>query len=160
MRNMETLLSRHPFLEGFTRDRISTLAPLASEQRHHLNELILRRGGEANACYLLYDGRVAVELNDPRAGHLVVQTLERTALGWSWLVPPYEWEFDVRALGPVRVIALDAEGLRRICEEDSEWGYLITKRMVSVLGQRLTAAMRQIAMQRPGAGQQRDITHS
>ena len=49
--------------------------------------------------------RVALETaRAPARRACTIETLARraTSLGWSWLVPPYRWHFDARALGAVR----------------------------------------------------------
>ena len=37
-------------------------------------------------------------------------------VGWSWLVPPYRWHFDARALEPVATVAVDGACLRAKAE--------------------------------------------
>ena len=60
-------------------------------------------------------------------------------LGWSWLIPPYRWRFDARAVEMTRAIALDGKCLRAKCEEDHELAYELVKEVASTLGQRLDA---------------------
>lgn len=60
-------------------------------------------------------------------------------LGWSWLVPPYRWQFDCRAADAVRGLTFDAEWLRERCEQDHELGYLLLKQLVIVIASRLAA---------------------
>ena len=62
-------------------------------------------------------------------------------LGWSWLIPPYRWGFDARAVEMTRAIALDGKCLRGKCEEDHEMGYDLVKRVASSLGERLDATL-------------------
>ena len=58
-------------------------------------------------------------------------------LGWSWLVPPYRWHFDARAVELTRAIALDGKCLREKCEEDHDLGYEVMRRFVVIIAQRL-----------------------
>jgi hypothetical protein len=60
-------------------------------------------------------------------------------VGWSWLVPPYRWQFDCRALERTQGLALDGEWLRERCELDHEFGYHLLKHLVVVIGNRLAA---------------------
>jgi hypothetical protein len=49
----------------------------------------------------------------------VVQALgPGEVLGWSWLLPPYEWHYSARAAEPTDVVALDGKALRARCEAD------------------------------------------
>ena len=58
-------------------------------------------------------GRVSVEVIAPQRGAITIETVgEGDLLGWSWLIPPFQWHFDARALNLTRAIALDARCLR------------------------------------------------
>ena len=40
-----------------------------------------------------------VEIDVPTRGPITLQTLaDGEMLGWSWLFPPYRWQFDARAV--------------------------------------------------------------
>ena len=52
--------------------------------------------------------------------------------GWSWLIPPYRRHLDARALEPTGAVALDAECLRRKCDEDTDLGYRLMKRFAGL----------------------------
>jgi hypothetical protein len=65
---------------------------------------------------------------------------EGEILGVSWLVPPYRWDFDARAVGLVRAVAFDAACLRGKCEADHDLGYELMKRFVPELVRRMQAA--------------------
>ena len=61
-------------------------------------------------------------------------------LGWSWLVPPYRYFGDARAVTPVSATVLDGACLRGKCEADAELGYQLLKRVTTVMYQRLESA--------------------
>ena len=63
-----------------------------------------------------------------------------TEIGWSWLFPPYRWQFDARATEPVEAIAVDAICLREKVDSDPALGYELTKRFAAVMLSRLQAA--------------------
>ena len=62
---------------------------------------------------------------------------EGEVLGWSWLVPPYRWRFDARAVGPVRAIVLDGKCLRTKCRTNHDLGYELLNRTVNIVGRRV-----------------------
>jgi CRP-like cAMP-binding protein len=83
-------------------------------------------------------GSVAIELYSPPRGGVTIETLAPgEVLGWSWLLPPYRWHFDARALSQVRVTAFDGACLRRKCEEDPALGYELMQRFAQVMLERL-----------------------
>jgi len=71
-------------------------------------------------------GRLTVETVHP--GHLV---------GASWMLPPYRWLFDARAVDDVRAIGVDASCLRNKCDADPRLGYQVMQRFLPVLAERL-----------------------
>ena len=67
-----------------------------------------KEGDPANTFYLIREGNVAVEVFAPQRKPIIVATLSvGELLGWSWLLPPFQWKFHARAIHDVRAIALD-----------------------------------------------------
>ena len=117
----------------------------ATNVRFALGSFLFHTGEEANQFFLIREGAVALEATAPGKPLLVVQTLGAgEILGWSWLVPPYHWMFDARALEPTRAIALDGKCLRGKCEADHDLGYDLLKRTAHILWERLEAARLQL----------------
>ncbi len=76
----------------------------------------------------------------PGRGAVQFETLgEGEIVGLTWLLPPYRWGYDARAIELMRAIALDATCLRDKCEADHDLGYALMKRFLPVLVQRLQA---------------------
>jgi CRP/FNR family transcriptional regulator, cyclic AMP receptor protein len=65
-------------------------------------------------------------------------------LGWSWLIPPYKWRFDARAIETTRALALDGKCLRGKCDEDPRLGYELLKRIAAIIAERLHATRLQM----------------
>jgi CRP-like cAMP-binding protein len=65
-------------------------------------------------------------------------------LGWSWLMPPYRWHFDARALEQTRALSFDGTCIRNKCETDHRLGYELMKRLAYVFTQRLEASRLQL----------------
>ena len=77
-----------------------------------------------------------------QAGHgpIVIETVAPgSAVGWSWLVPPYRWTFDARALEPVGALAIDGACLRTKCRDDPALGFALSSRVTQELLERLQA---------------------
>jgi CRP-like cAMP-binding protein len=145
METLERILTEHPFFQGLEPLHLQLLVGCAANQVFKPGEAFIRRGGEANEFYLIRHGKVAVELRTPSRGALTVQTLgEGEVLGWSWLLPPYRWHFDARAMELVRAIALDGKCLRLKCEEDHHLGYELLKRFAHIVTRRFDATLLQL----------------
>lgn len=101
---------------------------------------MFRRGDAANRFYLIEKGEVSVELQQPGHGTIFIQTVGAgEEVGWSWLMPPYEWQFDARALSPTRVIYFYGIWLRELCDLDAEFGYVLMTKTARVVTARLQA---------------------
>jgi CRP/FNR family transcriptional regulator, cyclic AMP receptor protein len=138
---MDELLVSHPFFAGLSADAIRLVAGCASNVHFAQGEYIFSQGEAASRFYVLRHGRVAMEIHSPERGPLVIDTMdEGEVLGWSWLIPPYQYFGDARAVTPVSAIALDGACLRGKCEADAELGYQLLKRVTTVMYKRLQSA--------------------
>jgi len=145
MTTLEPILAAHPFFKDFSAEHIHLLTGCAANVRFESGQYLLKEGREANLFYLIRHGRVALEMAVPGRTPLTLQTVsEGDILGWSWLIPPYHWTFDARAIEQVRAISLDGVCLRNKCEQDHDLGYVMLKRFAHIMDQRLQAARMQL----------------
>jgi CRP/FNR family cyclic AMP-dependent transcriptional regulator len=141
MATMAELLSGHPFFAGLGAGALRLVAGCASNVHFAAGGRIFDEGGTASRFYVIRHGRVALEVHSPTRGPLVIDTMEDgEVLGWSWLVPPYRYFGDARAVTPVSAITLDGSCLRGKCEADPELGYELLKRVTTVMYRRLESA--------------------
>lgn len=154
MRTLEALLEEHAFTADLEPRYRATLVGCATNVRFEPGELLARAGTPADSFFLVRHGRVALEIHAPGRGPIAFETITSgEVLGWSWLVPPYRWVFDARALVRTRAIAFDGACLRGRCEADRDLGYELLKRVAGVLSRRLAAARLQI-LDLYGAGEE------
>jgi CRP/FNR family cyclic AMP-dependent transcriptional regulator len=145
METLERVLGEHPFFKGLERPYLTLLAGCSSRVRFSAGEVIFREGEPANLFYLIRHGKVAVETFSPNRGPIIIQTLgEGELLGWSWLIQPYRWRFDARAVELTRAIVLDGLCLRGKCQEDYKFGYEIMQRIAHLIERRLQATRLQL----------------
>jgi len=145
METLKRILLEHPFVQDLPERYLDLLEGCASNVRFEPGEVIFREGGEANHFYLVREGKVAVEIYAAERGSITIMTVDKgEALGWSWLFPPYRWQFDARAVEVTRAIALDGKCLREKCEKDHDLGYELMKRFAQVVEQRLQATRLQL----------------
>ncbi len=145
MTDLEQILSEHPFLKELDTEHIQLLVGCASNVVFKSGDFVFREGEKADAFYFIRHGRVLIETHVPQKGPIIIRSREAgEILGWSWLVPPYRWHFDARAVDLTRAIALDGKCLRQKCEEDHDLGYEIMKRFSMVIAERLEATRLQL----------------
>ena len=140
MRTLEVLLPEAKMFAGLTPDQLALIAGCAKNVRFKAGERIFRQGDDADTFYLLREGVVASELWAGDRGSVRIETFEKgEVVGWSWLIPPYRWQLDARALEPVRALAFDGACLRRKCSEDTALGYELLLRFSARLVEALEA---------------------
>jgi CRP/FNR family transcriptional regulator, cyclic AMP receptor protein len=145
METLQNILAEHPFTQGLEEPHLALLTGCAANVRFEAGRVIFREGEEANQFYLVREGNLAVELYAAERGAITVLTVGAgEVLGWSWLVPPYRWKFDARALEPTRAIALDGKCLRAKAEQDHDLGYELLKRVAHIMEERLQATRLQL----------------
>ena len=145
METLERIVAEHPFFTGLEEQYIRLLVGCASNVRFNGGSYIVRESEEASQFYLIRQGKIALEISAPPRGRLTVETLgEGDILGWSWLIPPYYWSFDARAVELTRAIALDGKCLRGKCEQNHDLGYELLKRFARILERHLEATRLQL----------------
>ncbi len=145
METLEPILAKHPFLKGLKPEHLKILVGCASNVRFNAGQFLFHEGEEANEFYMIREGKVAVQIQGAERGPIIVQTIgEGEVLGWSWLIPPYRWRFDVKALELTRAIALDGKCLRTKSEEDHDLGYELLRRFAGIIVERLEATRLQL----------------
>ena len=145
MAGLERVVGEHPFFAGLSAEYSQLVAGCARNHRFEAEQYLFREGEPANEFFLIRHGKVALEIHAPGRAPIVFTTLsEGEIVGASWLVPPYRWTFDARALEVTRAIGIDAACLRGKLETDHHLGYEMMKRFLPVFVKRLHATRLQI----------------
>jgi len=138
METLESLLSEHPFIKGLDQKHIQLITGCASNVRFDAGQIIFREGEEADQFYIIRQGKITLQIYTPGRGSIIIDSLtDEEILGWSWLIPPYQWRFDAVATVLTRAIALDGKCLRNKCEADHDLGFELLKRFASIVDSRL-----------------------
>jgi CRP/FNR family cyclic AMP-dependent transcriptional regulator len=138
---IRTYLGQLPFFSGLTTAQVDLLGTFASAARYNAQQRVFKSDTDAEKFYIVRDGKVGVEIPAVAGEPLRIQTLGNGGvLGWSWLLPPYRWSFDARALAPSDIIAIDGVRLRERCETDNALGYQLMKRFAVLMAERLNAS--------------------
>jgi CRP/FNR family transcriptional regulator, cyclic AMP receptor protein len=133
-------LAGFALLSRLTWGQRELVARLAREVTFARGTTIFNEGQAADGCWLIHEGRVALETFVPGRGPVVVQTLgPGDVLGWSWLVPPYRWQFTARASEQVAAAELDTARLRELADTDPALGYPLALGLMDAVSARLQA---------------------
>jgi CRP/FNR family cyclic AMP-dependent transcriptional regulator len=143
MGTLEPILKQHAFFKDLPQAYFDFILGCTSNVVFKSGEIILKEGEAADKFYLIRTGKVGIYISQPR--EITIQTIqEGDILGWSWLTPPYHYRFSAKAIEDVRALALDGKCLREKCEKNSDLGYELLKRLVSVFTERLEATRLQL----------------
>jgi len=135
----------HPFLAGMNPTQLALLSDCAIAVHFKKGQTILREGEMANRFYLIESGKVVLESVEKSSNPLIIETIGAgDLLGWSWMFPPYAWNFTARATEPTNAIFFYGTILREYCERDPSLGYELFKRMAPVILRRLQAARKKM----------------
>lgn len=145
---------------------LHSLAGLHRADREHLAAIatmvsaapgvsLAREGDEADAIWVVVSGSVAIQTHRPGRGSVVVSTSGRGDLvGWSWMVPPRRWHFDVVAREASTLVQLPAAGVLALIDDDPAFGVRFLGSVITTLAGRLEGARLALLdlYDRPGSG--------
>jgi len=135
------LIAQLPVFAGLAPERLELIAGCAGTARARAGEELFREGEPADSFFVVRRGAIALETRAPAGPPLVIETLHAgDVVGWSWLVPPYRWHFDGRAVDDVRAIGFDAACLRGKADADPALGYDLLQRFAQIMVRRMQAA--------------------
>lgn len=144
VQSIEALLRGQAFFNGLPDAHLANVAGCGKNEVFPTETFLAREGRSAEHFFVLRSGRVAVEIHGAGRSYRVQTAAAGEVVGWSWLFPPHQWAFDVRALEETHAIVLDGKCLRAKCEADPALGYQLMKRFAGILVQRLSATRMQL----------------
>ncbi len=140
MKTLDAVIAESPVFAGLTQEQLEFIAGCAQNVHFDEGQQIAKRGDPADVFYLLRMGEVALDIDVPNKNPLRVDTVEPgQVLGWAWLIPPYQWNYDVTATELVRAVSFDGACIREKCASDTALGYALLTRFSQVIVGRLQA---------------------
>ena len=119
-----SVLAGQRFLHGLRADQLDALAATASEVMFPAGHRIFAEGGPVGSFWLVESGRVALDVQVPGDSPVTIATVGIGGpLGWSWLLPPYQWAFGAVCLTDVRAIEFLAPAVRDRPPSTDQWGH-------------------------------------
>jgi len=141
-----SVLATQAFLRGIVPGHLDALAEAATDVTFPARHRIFAEGGHAASFWLIRAGHVALDLQVPGEGPVVIETVGIGGLvGWSWLFSPYQWKFGAVCASPVEAFQFDAALVRDRCAADPALGYDLTTRLARVLAGRLETTRTRLA---------------
>jgi CRP-like cAMP-binding protein len=126
------------FMRGMQAGHLDALARAASEVRFPAGHRIFADGKYADEFWLIESGYVALDVLVPGEGPAVIGRIGIGGLvGWSWLLPPYQWAFGAVCVTEVKAFQFNAQAVRELCAADPALADELTRRLFQVVAGRL-----------------------
>jgi len=139
------LLRRHPFVAGFAPAHVDKLVALARAVAFGRGDVVFREGDSTHEFFLITQGRISLEIQEPDDHALRVQVLgPGDEFGWSSMLADRGRFFLARALEPTEALAFDGPALLEACRADTGFGFAFIYRMLGVVSERLLATRLQL----------------
>ncbi|WP_227981987.1 Crp/Fnr family transcriptional regulator [Nocardia spumae] len=133
-------LSEFAHLATLTESQLQALAATGRDVSYPAGRRLITEGEAAEHCWLIRSGRVLLDAQVPEQADIAIQTLgPGELLGWSWLVPPYRWQFGACVTEPVEAIEFDSTALSRLADADPQFGLALVLMLFQALLDRLQA---------------------
>lgn len=138
---------------------IKLLTALSPHHRARLMELsaevsfpedtrIFEAGGRADRFWVIRSGAVSLDQRLNPIQRVTVASLGAgDLLGWSWLFPPYRWDFGAEAFSPVRAYEFEGARVTALFEEDPSLGFFVLRSVAEILAHRLEMTRGQLMEQ-------------
>jgi CRP-like cAMP-binding protein len=135
-----------PWFHVMTEDHFNKMVNIAKVFTYEPGQVIFHEGDKEDYLYVVLEGRVAIEITVPGRGRMRILTADAMdEVGWSSVTPVVRQRTaGARAVLPSRLVAFDANELRKMCEEDHDFGYFIMRRMANLVAGRLLTTRLQL----------------
>lgn len=122
------------------------LARISRVRSFPAGAILFEEGTHNNDMYLIWSGRVALDMQVPGHGNVRILSLfPGDVVAWSALLERGEMTASAVATEDTETVAFPADQLLKECQKDHEIGYEIMRRMAGQLARRLLATRLQLA---------------
>jgi CRP-like cAMP-binding protein len=134
-----TALESIPYFQEVSAEHFEKIAGISSLIELDAKQVLFREGDLEDYLYIVLQGRVAIEMFVPSRGRIRIYTAEpMDVVGWSSVTPVVRRRTaGAQAVLPSCLVRLDARGLRQLCDDDCELGYIVMRQMANVVASRL-----------------------
>ena len=127
-------------------ETIKAVAEISHLRNYEADDILYREGEESDHLGIVTSGQVDVQYLLPSGKRMTVDNLTAgDFLVWSAIVKPHTTSSIAICRAKAEVVAIEAAGLRALCEKDPHFGYHLMTQIARVIRRRLQAARLQLA---------------
>jgi CRP-like cAMP-binding protein len=134
------ILQAIPWFQRLSDEHFNTMVEISNLIELEQDKVLFKEGEIAGKyIYVVADGRVGIETNFPGRGRCRIFTAEAMdVIGWTSLVSAARYTTaSARAVLDSYLVAIDAQKLRQLCEENHHLGYVVMRQLANVIASRL-----------------------
>jgi CRP-like cAMP-binding protein len=140
------LLKGVSFSADLPDEMLRKLARISQERSFPAGTILFEEGTHNNDMYLIWSGRVALDMQIPGHGNVRILSLgPGDVVAWSALLELGEMTASAVTTEECETVVFPADLLLKECRKDHEIGYEIMRRMARQLARRLLATRLQLA---------------
>jgi CRP-like cAMP-binding protein len=124
---------------GVSQRTIAEIGKESIEENYKTGDVLFREGEEAEAFYVLAEGRVDISIGEKEVVDFVVER-PGEIFGWAALVEPYLRTGTATCITDVRVVKVAREVMERVMKKHPEDGFIIMRHLTGIIAQRLRTA--------------------
>jgi CRP-like cAMP-binding protein len=125
--------------KGLAPDEAEAFVARCENKRYRDQAVLFKEMTEATTLFLLLEGEVDLTFALPAdKGEAVLATRKPgDAIGWSALVPPYQYTFSGVCKGEVTVLQIDRSTMQAVFATNYHLGYIFMRNIATLSGDRL-----------------------
>ncbi len=127
------------FFKDFTEDELKAVQVICTEESYKAGDIIFNEVTNARYLYILKSGKVSLDIKVASDKYISILTISNFAepLGWSALVEPFRFSATARCVEDSTIILVDAMKLLELIKNDYRMGFLVMRRVASLISARI-----------------------
>ena len=131
-------LKKLKFFDEFDDPVVEKIMNRSKIKEFKVREVIIQENQELSELYVLIEGKVVLGIHSNRRGNIHLNSIHPGQIfSWSAMFPPYLSTAYALATEPVEVLAIKADKMKQMIEEDPSFGHKFMSMIGRTLSQRL-----------------------
>ena len=125
--------------KGLAPDEAEAFVNRCEKKTYRDKTVLFEEATDATSLYLLLEGEVDLKFELPaNRGSAVLATRKPgDAIGWSALVPPYQYKFSGTCKGEVTLLQINRSEMQAVFAANYHLGYIFMRNIAALSGDRL-----------------------
>jgi len=134
-------LTQNQLFQGIAHEKIEKIMLYTTEVSYPVKARVFSEEDAAYLLYIILDGVLDLTFRF-RIGNVESEIAIDTkgkgdSVGWSALVPPHIYTLSGVCRKPLRMLSIEGPSLLHLCEEDTEFGFLLMQNVAEIIGTRM-----------------------